>query len=566
MKDTGHHFLTQPEGSGVSVEDDIIRLGAVFAAIGRNLWMVILATFIGTALAYHYAYIIATPSYRAAASIVMEAEGHAFIDFDATTGQLSRETVSLNTQIGVLQGRDLMGRVVDTLALHQSPEFNPNFPGSEGAADPSSRDAAIRRLLGVVEVRNLPESLIFEISVTASDPDQSMRIANTIAEIYIAEQVERKVAETQAAANWLRTRVGELQAELLAAETLVEDFRFGSDGASTDEIVRREQLESEAEAIRTLYRYLLTRLQETVAQEGLQRPDSRILSSAMLPLNPSAPRHKLLLAVGAAFGVFVGLIAVFLKEATRKGIRSASKLSRISSLPVLAQLPRVPTRHRQPGLGGLSGPHHTEAVENLLTTLLLARVGQAPHVFVIASAHSSDGKSSAVVSMSRQFAARGYGVLVIDADIRKRTLSTAARFRAPGLTSFLNGEADLQEAVEHSSAANCDILGIPHRVANLAVIQDRAILSVLYQEARNQYDIILVDTPPLNAVSDALPFVVEADTTLLLARWNHTTQDDVESSLSTLNQIDARPCGIVMTQVQPSALRQARYAHYFKSA
>jgi succinoglycan biosynthesis transport protein ExoP len=111
--------------------------------------------------------------------------------------------VSLNTQIGVLRGIDLMGRVVDAMALDRDPEFNPLLaaPG-DGAATMAdaqmARDVTVRALLDAVQVTNLPESLIFEVSVTTSDPLKSMAIANTIAETYISEQVERKIAETSA--------------------------------------------------------------------------------------------------------------------------------------------------------------------------------------------------------------------------------------------------------------------------------------------------------------------------------------------------------------------------------
>jgi uncharacterized protein involved in exopolysaccharide biosynthesis len=297
--------------------------------------------------------------------------------------------VSLNTQIGVLRGIDLMGRVVDALALQRDPEFNPTLatPGDAAAppGDPgTARDVTVRHLLDAVQITNLPESLIFEVSVTTSDARKSVTIANTIAETYIAEQVERKIAETQRAADWLRDRVAELQVDLLAAEIEVEGFRFGRDGENTDDIARREQLATEAEAIRTLYRYLLSRLQETVAQEGLQRPDSRILSLAMLPPAPFAPRLDRLLLVGAAAGVFLGLVGIFLREAARTGIR-------------IAEGPREADRFARPcrgaaraglsrwrsGIRGLAGPGavaHAEAIENLLTKLAISHAGEAARV------------------------------------------------------------------------------------------------------------------------------------------------------------------------------------------
>jgi succinoglycan biosynthesis transport protein ExoP len=561
---------SDPTGpSQMSHDPDLIRLGAIFAGIGRGWWIVALSLAACATLAWHYAYTVATPTYRAVSSIVMETGERAFIDFDETTGRLSREAASLNTEIGVLQGIDLMGRVVDDLGLARDPEFNPALRDPSAAAQDAriARDAAVRGLLAAIAVRNLPESLIFEIAVTTSDPAKSMRIANAIADVYIAEQVERKIAETQRAADWLRNRVSELQAELLQAETEVEDYRFGLDGASTDEIVEREQLVAEAEAIRTLYRYLLTRLQETVAQEGLQRPDARVLSSAMLPLSPAAPRRKAILGAGAAAGLLLGLLLVFVRESTRSGIRSSRAVERATGIEVMGELPRIPFAIGRSPLSGPPGPraaHFIEAVETLLTTLLISRVGTAPHVFVVVSPHSGDGKTSVVIQMARQFAERGHRTLIVDADTRKRTLSLHVGAAAPGLTGLLTGEATLADAVGHSAALGCDILGNPGRVAASGATHEAGGICRLMEAARQHYDIVLIDTPPLNAVADALPYAVDADSVLMVSRWNRTTEADLATSLRMLAQVDTSPAGLVVTRIKPSLLGQAGYASYFR--
>jgi succinoglycan biosynthesis transport protein ExoP len=461
MKDLSTPSPRPPGTAAPSRDDDLIRVGAILAAIARGSWIMALTIVACVVLAWHYAVNVATPIYRATATIVLETDDRSFIDFDETTGQLSRDNVSLNTEVGVLRGVDMMGRVVDALALHLDPEFAA-APGND-AATTGARDAAMRALLQAVEVRNLPESLIFEVAVTTSDPVKSVTIANTIAETYIAEQVERKIAETQRAADWLRDRVAELQVDLLAAEIEVEGFRFGRDGENTDDIARREQLATEAEAIRTLYRYLLSRLQETVAQEGLQRPDSRILSLAMLPPAPFAPRLDRLLLVGAAAGVFLGLVGIFLREAARTGIRTRKDLVKLTGLPVLAEVPRVPVSRWRSGIRGLAGPGavaHAEAIENLLTKLAISHAGEAARVYAIVSPDRGDGKTSTVLSMARQVARRGQRALVIDTDTRMRTLSRNTRFGGDGLIAVLEGSALLAEAAQANDILGCDVLGL----------------------------------------------------------------------------------------------------------
>ena len=93
---------------------------------------------------------------------------------------------------------------------------------------------------------------------------------------------------------------------------------------------------------------------------------------------------------------------------------------------------------------------------------------------------------------------------------------------------------------------------------------DVAAILRLLEAARFAYDITIIDTPPLNAVADALPFAAEADSVLMMARWNGTSAADLDAALETLAQIGATPCGMVVTQVKPSVLGQAGYASYFK--
>ncbi|MEM6577885.1 MAG: Wzz/FepE/Etk N-terminal domain-containing protein, partial [Pseudomonadota bacterium] len=164
--------------------DDLISVSAIFKSLWRNAWIVALCTAIGIALAYHYAFNVAEQTYRATASVVLETGDQAFISFDETSGQLSGEVVSLNTQVGVLRGFDLLGRVVEELRLDEDPEFNPllNIEGDQPAETSPERaqigrELAVRLLRVQTDVRNLPNSLIFEIAVTTTDPVKSMNIA-----------------------------------------------------------------------------------------------------------------------------------------------------------------------------------------------------------------------------------------------------------------------------------------------------------------------------------------------------------------------------------------------------
>jgi uncharacterized protein involved in exopolysaccharide biosynthesis/cellulose biosynthesis protein BcsQ len=553
---------------------DLISLGAIFRSLLRHAWILVLTTGIGLGLAYHYAYNVATPMYTASASIILQTRERPFISFDATTGTLASDVASLNTEIGVLRGPDLIGRVVDRLDLDLDPEFNPLLaqPANPGASraeqqqrEALGRDLALRILLGKLQVRNLPNSLIFQIEVTTTNPRKSVEIANTVAETYITEQVERKVSETERASDWLQTRVTELQAELQEAESRVENFRFTEAGAS----IRLEELTSEAEAIRTLYRYLLTRLQETTAQEGLQRADSRMLSSALTPLGPSEPRHTLLMAVGGAVGLFLGLVLVFLKESLNRSIRSRAQLETVTGLSAISELPKVGRFKRRSPIKGLIGPRavgYNGVLDNLITTEILSRKPGTSSVMAVVSAKPGDGKTTFTISMAHRVAARGIRTLLIDADTHKRQVTRELGGEGPGLLAVLAGEKALEDAVQYHEGLGADVLICETRPGHRGQYLSPENVQYLIAAARETYSVVILDTPPILAVHDALVFGKVADRIMLMVRCNSTSINDVEASMKMMQVVGLEPTSLVLNHVRTSAATQQQYSDYLVSS
>ncbi|MEM6888570.1 MAG: AAA family ATPase [Pseudomonadota bacterium] len=555
---------------------ELVSLGGIAKGLWRSGWIILTTTVTGLGLAYHYAYHAATPTFRATASIVLETGERPFIDFDETTDRLSGDTVTLNTQIGVIRGFDLLGRVVDALELADDPAFNSLIRPDESGRLPAdglapgprgqlSRDLAVRSLADKLQVKNLPNSLIFEISVSTANPIKSTTIANTIAKMYIAEQVERKVSSTSRATAWLRNRVQELQYELRQAEARVENFRFSSLDPDPDVAVRLEQLTSETEAVRTVYRYLLTRLQETTAQQGLQRPDSRILSSAMLPLGPATPRHAFILTIGGLAGLLTGLILAFVREATDRKIRRTEQIERLSGLSVIGELPEVTGvkgRTAIPGLIGSGALVYSQALEKIIVTLLLSRRRKRGHVLVLMSARPGEGKTSLALSMTQRMAGSGMKALLVDGDTRKRTVSRNAGYRGPGLRRVLDGSASLSDAATTIGVLEADVIGSESSVTNQSAAQNPIAMERFFEQARAQYDVIIVDTPPTRAAADGLPLAKFADSSLLLSGWNRTRSDDIRLLVRNMRNSGIEPTYFVMTRVHRHAFEDSYYSGY----
>ncbi|RBI87207.1 chain-length determining protein [Rhodosalinus halophilus] len=244
----------QPEAA-----DDDIDLLELAGTLWRGKGRILLVTGLALAAAGYYAFVLAEPKYSATASLVLEVQGPNVVDLDQVVTGVSTETSALNTELEVIRSRRLIAELVDELDLAQSPEFNPRLRPAprfspdalvaaarealglpvETAPPPSEAEirrsaiGAARQAISVTQQRN---TYIFEISATTGDRGTSVAMANTLAEIYIDDQIAQKFAATDQAVDWLSERVRELEVELRSQEDAVKELRAESEAATPEAV------------------------------------------------------------------------------------------------------------------------------------------------------------------------------------------------------------------------------------------------------------------------------------------------------------------------------------------
>ncbi|KEO52747.1 polysaccharide biosynthesis tyrosine autokinase [Thioclava pacifica] len=648
--------------------------------LGRG-WRVILVTLIlALAAAALYLAMLATPSYVARATVILETHRSEVVDFNGVVDGLRGDADELNSEVEVLRSRGLLNRVVGTLDLVQDPEFNTRLaPPSlldralsllrSAPPAPSAqqiRDATTTALIEALKVRNLPSSYVFEIAVTSEDPAKAARIADTIANLYIRNQIEVKFEATETATSWLTERVGTLKQELETAEGRVKAFntqsplisptalaalevqlkdirerltrmrqerdaretylRALSEAASPEDkraaaadptlnriapddraafdarfttlvaqaetdllraedqiaaletsdvalqgqisrqgedMIELQQLSREAEASRMLYEFFLNRLKETSAQNGIQQADARILSQAVIPDAPASPRKGLVIGLAAALGIVVGIALIAARELRNTAFRTARELEAASDTLVMGQIPLLRARTRPEMLRFLldaPGAPAMEAVRNLRTSLMLANVDAPPRVILTTSALPGEGKTTTAIALAVNLAASGKAVLLVEGDLRRRTLSDYFPGLAggAGLASVLSGQVELDEAVQNDPESGLSLLIGEESAANGADLFASAAYRHFLEEARRHYDHVIIDTPPVLIVPDARIQAQAADAVLFAVRWNATTQGQLEEALRMFETVHRPVTGLVLTQVDMAKMR--RYA------
>lgn len=395
---------------------------------------------------------------------------------------------------------------------------------------------------------------ITEMAEIAKDPgltQLSRRLDQTGAREAFNTGYDRLLQQASLELTRTRAQVTSLEGTLADLEDQV--------ARQSQELLKLEQLEREAGAVRQLYEYFLGRLKETSVQQGVHRADSRLLTRAILPLFPSSPNKPLIVMVALMLGFALGCILVLLREMRQNTYRSPQELEQAVGLTVFAQVPKAPYTARRRLLKYLKTKPMSamiEAVRNLRTSILLSSMDTPPQVIMVTSSLPGEGKTTQSLALAQSFSNMDKRVLLIEGDIRRRTLRKyLTNPKEAGLISAVAGKAPLDEIVLKD-----DVLGIDMLIGEKAAISAADFFSSnafrsFMDNIREVYDVIIIDTPPVLLVSDARVIGRLADAVIYVVHWNQTTHAQVQEGLHSLNSVDVKISGLVLSQVNP---RQAR--------
>src|SRR6056297_1096120 len=235
----------------VTADGDEIDLAELMRTIWRGKFWIILCVLIAFVIGFYYAFVKAVPVYTSSSVVMLESRQEQVADLESVMSGLSGDQATINTEVEVIRSRGLVKKLVRQLDLIEDPEFNPQLRpepafslgkafgalrnlmgGSATEEDPDPQktlNTVIDNVVDAISVTNVRQSYVFEITAVTEGPRKSAKIANTLADLYIQEQLDVKFAATEKATEWLSERVSELQVELEEAVAAVKDFNAGTD-------------------------------------------------------------------------------------------------------------------------------------------------------------------------------------------------------------------------------------------------------------------------------------------------------------------------------------------------
>jgi polysaccharide biosynthesis transport protein len=388
-------------------------------------------------------------------------------------------------------------------------------------------------------------------------------------------RAERELADIDAQIQAeIRRIISNLEAQVQVARERTQSMA-GSLGSARGTLavnnaagVRLNELQRNAESVRTLYQSFLNRFQETTGTEGLQESDARIVSLAAIPTRPTWPNVPLNMAVGLGLALAAGVAAVVLATMLDTGVLTSEDvehkfgLPHLGSVPLLASVADPEDRDETPADHVVKKPlsSFAEALRAMRASILLSRIGQQVKVVTLTSALPAEGKTTTALCLARVAAQSGLRVILVDCDLRRRNVNRLLGMEPEvGLVEVLNCSIPLEQALTHDAATGSMILPLAKDSFTPRDVFGSAAMDELMVRLRRDFDLVILDTAPVLAVSDTRLVAANSDAVVFLARWKKTPEKAIAAALKVLEQSGAHVAGVGLTQVDMKA--QARYGY-----
>jgi polysaccharide biosynthesis transport protein len=337
--------------------------------------------------------------------------------------------------------------------------------------------------------------------------------------------------------------------------------------------IEYNQLKQDADANRALYASLTAKLKEAAVTSGLRSSNIQKIDTARVPLSPSKPDVPRNLGMGLILGFVGGIALAFLLEALDNTVRTPDQVEMISQLPALGIIPvgvnTLPAsqskgkggaivaanaaRGNEVGLVSHTRPKSeiAEAYRALRTSILLSSIGQVPKVLLLTSALPQEGKTTTSINTAIVLAQKGGKVLLVDADMRRPSVHQTMKIRnRAGLSTLLTGSSTMEEVVTASPVLpNLFVIPAGPPPPHPAELLGSSVMQEFIDRWRGEYDHIIIDTPPVLSVTDAVLLSVWADAVVLVIRSAKTTKDALRRSSDILAQVNARVMGVVVNAI-----------------
>jgi len=375
----------------------------------------------------------------------------------------------------------------------------------------------------------------------------------------IRAEIQRILSSLEAQAEVQRQRTASLAGSVAQAK--------GQLVGNNQAMVKLNELQRNADAVTTLYQSYLDRFKQTSSQEGIDRSDARIVSTASLPTGPSAPKIPISIAMAIVGGLGAAIGSVLIRRALDSGLTTSNDVESILKQPHLGNIAEMGSTMPRgikmtPAQYVVEKPLSvfSEGFRILRAALIYSRIGHDVKVIAVTSSLPGEGKTTTSVCLARVMALSGQSVVVVDCDLRRRSINQYVTGPIEnGLLELLAGKAKLEDVLVKDDLTTVQYLPLVESAYTPKDVFGSEAMDILLDELRAKFDVVILDTAPVLAVVDTRILARKADVTAMLVRWRKTQRKAAQTSLELLNETGAHVCGVVLTQVNVKELAKYGY-------
>ncbi|MBU1125005.1 MAG: polysaccharide biosynthesis tyrosine autokinase [Candidatus Omnitrophica bacterium] len=382
-------------------------------------------------------------------------------------------------------------------------------------------------------------------------------------------KVEAELAEARKRYKGKHPRMVALEAQ---SEDIKKKIEEETDNVLelNQKLVQYNLLKKELDSSQQLYTSILMRAKETDVTEKLQVSNIRIIDSAQPPKSPYKPQKAKVLLMSLLFSILCGVGLAFLLEYLDATIRTADDVSLYLNLPFLGYIPSVGVEAATDKDKSLlcfndAKSETSESCRAIRTSILFASPEDKPiKSILVTSAVPKEGKTFVASSLSIIFSQLNEKVILLDIDMRKPKMHKNFNIeQKTGLSNYLTGNINLDEVIKQVCVPNLSVVASGNIPPNPSELLSSSKVRQLFDELKDGFDKVIVDSPPVLIASDALLLANIVDGVVLLVHGGKTRIDTAQQAKAKILEAKGKIIGVVINNVQPEKEDKYYYYHYY---
>lgn len=507
------------------------ELRQYIALLRRWLWLLVLATLLAGVAAY-VASRQMTPVYEASTTVLIREAGS-------------------NASASDYQSIITSERLASTYA-----EMMKNTPILETVREQVDPSISVRSLRQSISVQPIRDTQLIEIDVEDTNPERAATIANILVKVFSERNQEIQSARFASSKESLRGQLDGMEQQIEQTRAALNELDDTSDSPEYD------RLETTLRQYEQTYASLLQSYEQVRVAEAQSTSGIVQVEPATTPLDPVRPRTLTNTLLAAVVGLMLAVGAVFFYEYLDDTLKDPAFITGALNLPILGLI----ATHESAGDNpiALSQPRSpvTEAFRSLRTNIQYAGVDRRIRTLLVTSAEPGAGKSTVLTNFGVVLAQNGQNIVVVEGDLRRPALHR--RMGVPnrsGLSDlFVHEDLTIEYVTQQSQFAGLSIITSGEKPPNPSELLGSAKMTHILGELRERFDRVVIDAPPLMAVTDAAVLAPHVDGVLLVAQPGQTKVPALQQTVKQLRHVGANIVGVVLNNVQ---LSDARYGYYY---